>query len=105
MYHQHALLDQKIAELENEFYSLMTVSPPDVSRSSAIVSELGRLWNAKLRDEEPRGDMVTDWGWIQEAVAEVVASGRRKMGQARSRHELQQTFVQSIRQMIFLLEE
>ena len=44
--------DKRIAKLEQEYAKLMTSKTPNVARLADIVSELGRLWNAKVRDEE-----------------------------------------------------
>jgi hypothetical protein len=103
-----ALLEQRIAQLEDEFQQAMTSSPPNVSRSSSILSELGKLWNAKLKDEEEhfagQGNPA-DWNGLGESVALVVSVAMQKMSRARDRDELRQVFSQGVREMIRLLEE
>ena len=100
--------DKKIAELEQEFHDLMASWPPNVSRLSQIVSELGKLWNTKLRDEEKEplveGDGLKDITQLQMAVNEIVREGKKKMGNARSKKEIQTAFEDSLNKMICLFE-
>jgi len=100
--------DKKIAELEQEFHDLMVSSPPNVSRLSQIISELGRLWNTKLRDEQKEplaeGDEPKDMAQLQKVVGEIVREGKKKMGNAQSKEEIHATFIESINKMICLLE-
>jgi len=101
--------DKKIAELEQEFRDLMASSPPNVSRLSQIVSELGKLWNTKLRDEEEKeplveGDGLKDIAQLQMAVDEIIREGKRKMGSARNKEEINTAFVESVSKMICLFE-
>jgi len=100
--------DKKIAELEQEFHDLMTSWPPNVSRLSQIVSELGRLWNTKLRDEEKEplveGDGPKDITQLQVAVNEIVREGKKKMGRAHNKEEINSAFVESVNKMLCLFE-
>lgn len=101
--------DKKIAELEQEFHDLMASGPPNVSRLSQIVSELGRLWNAKLRDEQKEpladGDEPKDMAQLQKAVDEIVREGKRKMGKAQGEGEVRAAFTDSLNKMISLFDE
>lgn len=101
--------DKKIAELEQEFHDLMASGPPNVSRLSQIVSELGRLWNAKLRDEQKvplaDGDKPKDMAQLQKAVNEIVREGKKKMGKARGEEEIRAAFTDSLNKMISLFDE
>jgi hypothetical protein len=98
----------KIAELEQEFHDLMTSWPPNVSRLSQIVSELGRLWNTKLREEEREplveGDGLKDMAQLQMAVGEIIREGKQKMGSARNRDEINTAFAESVNKMLCLFE-
>ena len=100
--------DEKIAELEQEFHDLMASWPPNVSRLSQIVSELGKLWNTKLRDEEEEplveGDGLKDMAQLQMAVGEIIREGKQKMGSAHNKEEINSAFVESVNKMICLLE-
>jgi len=100
--------DEKIAELEQEFHDLMASWPPNVSRLSQIVSELGKLWNTKLRDEEEEplveGDGLKDMAQLQMAVGEIIREGKKKMGSAHNKEEINSAFVESVNKMICLLE-
>ena len=100
--------DRKIAELEQEFHDLMASWPPNVSRLSQIVSELGRLWNTKLREEEKmplvEGDGLKDMTQLQMAVDAIIREGKRKMGSARNKEEINTAFVESVNKMICLFE-
>jgi hypothetical protein len=100
--------DMKIAELEQEFHDLMTSWPPNVSRLSQIVSELGRLWNTKLREEEREplveGDGLKDMAQLQMAVGEIIREGKQKMGSARNRDEINTAFAESVNKMLCLFE-
>ena len=100
--------DEKIAELEQEFHDLMASWPPNVSRLSEIVSELGKLWNTKLRDEEEEplveGDGLKDMAQLQMAVGEIIREGKKKMGSAHNKEEINSAFVESVNKMICLLE-
>ena len=100
--------DEKIAELEQEFHDLMASWPPNVSRLSQIVSELGKLWNTKLRDEEKEplveGDGLKDMAQLQMAVGEIIREGKQKMGSAHNKEEINSAFVESVNKMICLLE-
>jgi hypothetical protein len=101
--------NKKITELEQEFHDLMTSWPPNVSRLSQIVSELGRLWNTKLRDEEEKkplveGDGLKDMSQLQMAVDAIIREGKQKMGSARNKEEINSAFVESVNKMICLLE-
>lgn len=100
--------DEKIAELEQEFHGLMASCPPNVSRLSQIVSELGKLWNTKLRDEEKEplveGDGPGDIVQLQMTVHEIVREGKKKMGNARNKEEIHTVFVESVNKMICLFE-
>ena len=99
--------DKKIAELEREFHDLMASWPPNVSRLSQIVSELGRLWNTKLHDEEEplvEGDGLKDMAQLQMAVGEIIREGKQKMGSARNKEEINTAFAESVNKMICLFE-
>jgi hypothetical protein len=100
--------DKKIAELEQEFHDLMASWPPNVSRLSQIVSELGKLWNTKLRDEEKEplveGDGLKDMAQLQMAVDEIIREGKKKMGSAQNKEEINTAFVESVNKMICLFE-
>ena len=100
--------DKKIAELEQEFHDLMALWPPNVSRLSQIVSELGKLWNTKLRDEEKEplveGDGLKDITQLQMAVNEIVREGKKKMGGAQNKEEINTAFVESVNKMLCLFE-
>lgn len=100
--------DKKIAELEQEFHDLMASCPPNVSRLSQIVSDLGKLWNTKLRDEEKEplveGDGLKDIAQLQMAVNEIVREGKKKMGSAQNKEEINTAFVESVNKMICLFE-
>lgn len=101
--------DKKIAELEREFHDLMASGPPNVSRLSQIVSELGRLWNAKLREEQEAplagGDEPKGMAQLQKAVDEIVREGKMKMGKARGEEEIRAAFTDSLNKMISLFDE
>ncbi len=103
-----AYRNAKITQLEQEFHNLMASSPTNVARLSQIVSELGRQWNAKLRDEqeEPRfnGDEPKDITQLQESVSEIVRDGMKKMGDAGSKSEIRIAFADSLNKMICLFE-
>jgi len=100
--------DEKIAELEQEFHDLMASWPPNVSRLSQIVSELGKLWNTKLRDEEKEplveGDGLKDMAQLQMAVGEIIREGKQKMGRAHNKEEINTAFAESVNKMICLFE-
>jgi hypothetical protein len=107
-------LDGKIAELEQEYQVLSASWPTDVARSCEIVSELGRLWNAKLRyepgtddlEDEMAGDSpVNDVPQIQTEISEIVREGRAKMASARSQGELRAVFEESMLKIIGTLDE
>jgi len=87
----------------------MASGPPNVSRLSQIVSELGRLWNAKLRDEQKEpladGDEPKGMAQLQKAVDEIVREGKRKMGKAQGEEEIRAAFTDSLNKMISLFDE
>ena len=92
--------DKKIAKLEQEYRDLLSSPSYDVSRLAMILSEMGKLWNAKLREEEDKpsinGDGAGDIWQIEELVREIVSEGRDKMGKARSEGEIHSAFKEGI---------
>ena len=100
---------RKIAKLEQEYKTLMRSSPGSTARLAEIVSELGKLWNAKLHDEDSE-ELVNQNGakaiWqLQMAVNLVVREGKEKMAKSRSETEIHAAFSEGIRKMIHLMDE
>ena len=101
--------DCKIAELEQEFQDLMTAWPRDVARSCEIISELGRLWNAKLRNE-PKDELVErgrakDLVQLQKVINEIVCEGKEKMANAQSQEEIHAAFIEGVDKIIYMLRD
>lgn len=92
--------DKKIARLEQEYRNLMASSPRDLAGLARIISALGKLWNAKIRDEQDErlagGDGAPGIGQLQRAVCEVVCEEKRKMSKARSREEIHRAFIEGM---------
>ena len=101
--------DKKIAKLEQEYQNLIDSSPCNMARLAQIISELGKLWNAKLRDEVDKElakrDGAKDIWQLQEAVNEIMREGKKKMTKAQSKEEIRAAFTEGMDKMICLMGE
>ena len=94
--------DKKIAKLEQEYRDLMTAQPRNVARLSQLITDLGRLWNAKVRDEQ---NEVQGIGHLQKAADETMREGVERMAKARSKEEVNRTFIKYMDKVRHLMDE
>lgn len=101
--------DKKIAELEREYRDLMAARPPNMARLAEIISELGRLWNAKVRgeqNEELAGiDRAKDMGQLQKAVSKILREATKKMAEAQSKQEIHTALIEGMYEARRLMDE
>ena len=102
--------DKKIAKIEQEYRDLMTAWPRNVARLSEIISELGKLWNAKVRDDEQNGglaerDGAQDMEQLQKAVNMIMCKGKKKMAKAQSQEEIHKVFIEGLDKVRCLMDE
>lgn len=97
-----------IEKLQQEYADLI-VKPHNVARLSEIISELGKLWNDKLRYEEEnqliRGNGRKSLRQVQESVHEIVCETGHKIDTAKGKERKHQTFAKGLYRMKSILDE
>jgi hypothetical protein len=98
----------RIAELEKQYADLVD-QPYSAGKLSEIVSELGKLWNEKLKSEENErlagANGAKSLQQIQEEVQEIINNARYQITSAKDREAKRRVFQQGLRKVITILDE
>ena len=87
----------------------MAAQPRNLSRLSEIISGLGKLWNAKIRDEQDGKLTETDEAQnieqIQKSASKIMLEGKKRMTKAQSKEEVYEVFIESLDKVRSIMAE
>jgi len=100
--------NQRIAELERE-YADLTKQPYQAGRLSEIISELGRMWNERLRyedtDDAADRDGAKDLWQVQNDVSNIVQESKQRIAKAKEPDDRFVIFIEGLLKLRYVLDE
>jgi hypothetical protein len=100
--------NQRIAELERE-YAELTKQPYQAGRLSEIISELGRMWNERLRyediDDAANRDGAKGLWQVQNDVSNIVQESKQRIAKAEEPDDRFVIFMEGLLKLRYVLDE
>ena len=100
--------NRRIAELQRQYAELIT-KPHKAHRLSEIISELGRLWNEKIRYEEDERLINVNGAknlWqVQNEVREIVCEAKQKIAKANKQEDKLNVFMEGLLKLKYVLDD
>lgn len=100
--------DKRIAELEREHADLIG-KPYQASRLSEIISELGRMWNERLRYEDVEsainGNGTKNLQQVQENVSDIVQAVKQQIATSKASDDRLIVFEEGLQKLRHVLNE
>ncbi len=100
--------NQRIAELEREYMELIQ-KPYQAGRLSEIISELGSIWNERLRyedvDSAVNGNGAKNLGQVQHEVSHIVQEAKQQLAISRESDDKLAVFEESLLKLRQVLDE
>jgi len=100
--------DKRIEELEREYKDLIQ-KPYQAGRLSEIISELGRMWNDRLRYEDVRsvinGNAAKNLRQVQKDVGDIVQEVKQQIAISRESDEKFTVFIDGLLKLRHVLDE
>ena len=100
--------NQRITELESE-YADLTKQPYQAGRLSEIISELGRMWNERLRyedtDDAADRDGAKDLWQVQNDVSNIVQESKQRIAKAKEPDDRFVIFIEGLLKLRYVLDE
>ena len=100
--------NRRIAELQEQYADIIT-KPHEACRLSEIISELGRLWNEKMRYEEGEKSIYVNGAkslWqVQNEVSDIVCEARHKIKKANEKEDKLNVFMEGLLKLRHVLDE
>ena len=100
--------NRRIAELQGQYADIIT-KPHKARRLSEIISELGMLWNEKMRYEED--ERLTNVNgakslWqVQNEAREIVCEARQKIVKANDKEDKLNVFMEGLLKLKYILDD
>lgn len=107
--HQYIeLCNKRIAELEKEYADLIQ-KPYQAGRLAEIISELGNMWNKKLRYEDienvTNGNGSKNIWQVQNEVSDIVQEAKQQITVSKESDDKLAVFVESLEKLRYVLNE
>jgi len=109
--HRHYYIEfcnKRIAELEREYKGLIQ-KPYQASRLSEIISELGSMWNERLRYEDiesaANGDGAKNIWQVQNDVSVIVQEVKQQIAISKESDDKFTVFVEGLLKLKYVLNE
>ena len=107
-YYYINLCNRRIAELQGQYADIIT-KPHKAHRLSEIISELGRLWNEKMRYEEKERLTYVNGAkslWqVQNEVSEIICEAKQKIAEANKQEDKFNVFMEGLLRLRYVLDD
>ena len=102
------LCNKRIAELEKEYADLIQ-KPYQAGRLTEIISELGNMWNKRLRYEDiesvANGNGSKNIWQVQNEVSDIVQEAKQQITVSKESDDKLAVFVESLEKLRYVLNE
>ena len=107
-HHYTELCNKRIAELEKEYADLIQ-KPYQAGRLAEIISELGNMWNKRLRYEDiesgANGNGSKNIWQVQNEVSDIVQEAKEQITVSKESDDKLAVFVESLEKLRYVLNE